>query len=280
MPPLITEKNIESDRSIEKSASTASSDENESLTSGEDGISKAINELRGEGSELKSQVFHLRTDVARSSSSLKKTVVVSVIILVLVLLATVVNLRTALIAAIEKSRESMKPNNGEVVALNAEMETLRATVKRVDERLDQLPAKTVEAAKPLESKASGIKPDCAKLPPDITTPAVDFSIQFPVGSAKLSPVTESTLDGIAKILALVPDRCVVIEGHTDSTGKEEKNIALSKERANSIVKYLAAKPGIERDHLVPLGKGSSNPAAGLDARDPLNRRVLFKLFAG
>lgn len=122
--------------------------------------------------------------------------------------------------------------------------------------------------------------DCASLPPDTKANAVDFAIQFQVGSAKISPASEATLGSIAKILALAPDRCVLVEGHTDATGNADKNMALSRDRAGSVVNYISAKAGIERKRLVPLGKGSSSPAAGLDPRDPKNRRVVFKVVAG
>ena len=107
--------------------------------------------------------------------------------------------------------------------------------------------------------------------------AVDFAIQFQIGSAKISPASESTLGSIAKILALAPDRCVLVEGHTDATGSADQNMALSRERAGSVVNYICNKAGVERKRLVPQGKGSSSPAAGLAPTDPRNRRVVFKV---
>ncbi len=128
------------------------------------------------------------------------------------------------------------------------------------------------------SPAAGL--DCANLPPDVRSNAVDFAIQFQVGSAKVSPSSEATLGSIAKILALAPDRCVLVEGHTDASGSADKNMALSKDRAGSVVSYIVEKAGIERKRLVPIGKGSSSPAAGLAPTDPKNRRVVFKVVAG
>ena len=122
--------------------------------------------------------------------------------------------------------------------------------------------------------------DCASLPADVKTSAVDFAIQFQAGSAKISPASEGTLGAIAKILALAPNRCVLVEGHTDASGSADKNMALSKDRAASVVNYISEKSGIERKRLVPLGKGSSTPASGLDPYDPKNRRVVFKVVVG
>ncbi|MDK9702028.1 MAG: OmpA family protein [Sulfuritalea sp.] len=122
--------------------------------------------------------------------------------------------------------------------------------------------------------------DCANLPADVKTNAVDFAIQFQVGSARISSASEATLGSIAKILALAPDRCVIVEGHTDVSGNADKNMVLSRDRANSVVNYITEKAGVERKRLVPLGKGSSSPAAGLAPTDPRNRRVVFKVVTG
>lgn len=122
--------------------------------------------------------------------------------------------------------------------------------------------------------------DCAGLPPGVRTIGVDFAIQFRVGSAVVSPTSERTLNQIARILALSPERCVIVEGHTDATGNYERNLELSHDRANSVVNFISDRNGIDRRRLVPIGKGSSDPVQNLDARDPKNRRVVFKVVTG
>jgi len=109
---------------------------------------------------------------------------------------------------------------------------------------------------------------------------VDFAIQFNVGSATVSPASQGTLDQISKVLALSPDRCVIVEGHTDSSGNYDKNMALSRDRAASVVNFISTRNGIDRKRLVPVGKGSSDTMQNLDARDPKNRRVVFKVVTG
>ena len=179
--------------------------------------------------------------------------------------------------------------SGQAVAADDEAAKLKELERAMTAPGDGEPAKKKmrtraivfdNAGSPAAASAPAAALDCANLPADVKTNAVDFSIQFQVGSAKISPASEATLGSIAKILALAPDRCVLVEGHTDSTGNADKNMALSRDRAGSVVNYIAEKAGIERKRLVPLGKGSSNPAAGLDARDPRNRRVVFKVVAG
>jgi outer membrane protein OmpA-like peptidoglycan-associated protein len=181
--------------------------------------------------------------------------------------------------------------NGQAVAADDEAAKLEALQRAMTAPGDGEPAKKKVRTRAIVFDNAGSAPaasaaapagalDCASLPPDVKANAVDFAIQFQVGSAKVSPASEATLGSIAKILALAPDRCVIVEGHTDATGNADKNMALSRDRAGSVVNYIAEKAGIERKRLVPLGKGSSSPAAGLAPTDPKNRRVVFKVVAG
>jgi OOP family OmpA-OmpF porin len=184
--------------------------------------------------------------------------------------------------------------SGQAVAADDEAAKLEALQRAMTAPGDGEPAKKKvrtraivfdkEGSAPAASAAAPAAPaaalDCASLPPDAKANAVDFAIQFQVGSAKVSPSSEATLGSIAKILALAPDRCVIVEGHTDATGNSDKNMALSKDRAGSVVNYISDKAGIERKRLVPIGKGSSNPATGLAPTDPKNRRVVFKVVTG
>lgn len=138
----------------------------------------------------------------------------------------------------------------------------------------------MEAAAPVASvTAAPVARDCYGLPPDVRSTGVDFPIQFNVGSAVISPSSESTLNLIAKSLAL-NERCVIVEGHTDASGNYDRNLQLSRERAESVINFLTSRSGIDRKRLVPVGKGSSDPLKNLDSRDSKNRRVVFKVVTG
>jgi outer membrane protein OmpA-like peptidoglycan-associated protein len=57
-------------------------------------------------------------------------------------------------------------------------------------------------------------------------------------------------------------------------------MALSRDRANAVVIFIATRHGIDRKRFVPVGKGSTETMPNLDARDPKNRRVVFKVVTG
>jgi outer membrane protein OmpA-like peptidoglycan-associated protein len=130
---------------------------------------------------------------------------------------------------------------------------------------------------PLLPVRSGSMDACGQAVVQQSARTVDFTIQFKVGSAEILPHSESRLREIGQLLQLAPDRCVVIEGHTDATGNPERNIVLSQDRANAVVQFLAGKAGVNPKRLLPVGKGSTEPIKSLDAKDPKNRRVAFKV---
>lgn len=131
----------------------------------------------------------------------------------------------------------------------------------------------------VKAAAAGSK-DCQSLPPGVEGVAVDFAINFNVGSATIAPSSEATLSQIGKVLALNSSSCIVVEGHTDSSGNADKNMVLSRGRAESVVNFVSSNSGIDRKRLVPLGKGSSDPLKSLSSSDPRNRRVVFKVIGG
>jgi OOP family OmpA-OmpF porin len=71
---------------------------------------------------------------------------------------------------------------------------------------------------------------------------------------------------------------IMITGHTDSSGPEPGNIALSRERAEAVRDALVAR-GIPADGLRASGVGSRDPVDGLAPGDPANRRIEFSVIA-
>ena len=142
----------------------------------------------------------------------------------------------------------------------------------------QPPVNAVAQTGVQEKDKGGRQPvDCSKLPADPKVTAVDFVISFKVNSSEIAPSSEALLVQIAKVLNLSPERCVLVEGHTDASGSYEKNLLLSENRANSVVKFISEKAEVDGRRLVAVAKGPSEPMKNTDPRDPKNRRVVFKV---
>ena len=84
------------------------------------------------------------------------------------------------------------------------------------------------------------------------------------------------LDEVAAALRPCLGGIIAITGHTDSSGNERRNIALSRERAEA-VRYALIERGIPEEGLRASGIGSSRPVEGLDSNDPANRRIEFSV---
>lgn len=108
-------------------------------------------------------------------------------------------------------------------------------------------------------------------------------VLFDVNSATLDSDGRATLEDVAGVLEEYPKTAVVVQGHTDATGSEEHNQALSERRATSVRGYLAGR-GVDADRLAAIGYGEGYPVASNDSESGRrqNRRVdiLLKANAG
>lgn len=107
--------------------------------------------------------------------------------------------------------------------------------------------------------------------------AISDKVQFETGKADLKPVSHALLDEVIAVLQANPQiELVHVEGHTDSTGSPDFNRKLSKQRAESVVKYMASK-GIAKARIEPHGYGPDRPIAdnAYDDGREANRRVEF-----
>jgi len=97
---------------------------------------------------------------------------------------------------------------------------------------------------------------------------------FETNRANLRSDHLPTLNSIVKYLVLHPERSVKISGHTDDTGSEEHNLALSKRRADTVAEYLT-KNGVSANRVETFGRGSAKPidTNDTDAGRKKNRRV-------
>ncbi len=102
-------------------------------------------------------------------------------------------------------------------------------------------------------------------------------IFFETNSDKLKIASLTQLDELVIILKRYEGANLIIEGHTDSQGKDEYNLNLSQRRTESVKKYLMAN-GIFESRLTAIGFGESKPIAdnSTSTGRAKNRRVELK----
>ncbi|HSN85837.1 MAG TPA: OmpA family protein [Thermoanaerobaculia bacterium] len=102
----------------------------------------------------------------------------------------------------------------------------------------------------------------------------ESDVLFDTDSSSIDSDGRATLEDVASVLGEYPKTAVVIQGHTDATGSEEHNDALSERRANSVRGYLASR-GVDPDRMSAIGMGEGYPVASNDSESGKrqNRRV-------
>lgn len=99
-------------------------------------------------------------------------------------------------------------------------------------------------------------------------------VQFEFDRSRLTDEARGVLDEAVGLLKDQPATSVVVEGHTDASGSDSYNQALSERRAAAVADYLAAE-GVDRTRLRPVGKGEGQPVADNETEEGrrMNRRV-------
>jgi outer membrane protein OmpA-like peptidoglycan-associated protein len=99
-------------------------------------------------------------------------------------------------------------------------------------------------------------------------------IRFIPDTASFLPEEQPRLDTIAQALKKVPDRTILIEGHTAAVGLPEGEMKLSVERARKMIEELV-KRGIPAGRFIYKGWGGLKPLGDNSAEEGrrLNRRV-------
>ena len=108
----------------------------------------------------------------------------------------------------------------------------------------------------------------------------DAGLLFDTGADALAVASKQGLTDFAEVLQEFPDTELVIEGHTDSVGKESYNEMLSKQRAQSVVSFLGQQ-GVIATRMMSIGHGENRPVADNSTvtGKQLNRRVEVKITA-
>ena len=108
----------------------------------------------------------------------------------------------------------------------------------------------------------------------------DAGVLFGVDQSNLTTAAQSKVKELATILNKYPDTYVLVEGHTDATGSDSHNMALSERRAKAVVDFLRQQ-SIASARLKTAWYGKAQPKATNDteAGRSQNRRVEFAIYA-
>jgi OOP family OmpA-OmpF porin len=107
-------------------------------------------------------------------------------------------------------------------------------------------------------------------------------LQFDYGDAGIRPEFDKDLQVAADFIKAHPGSRILVEGHTDSIGSVESNLALSKARAAEVRRYLVEKYNLDAGRIETEGFGEARPVADNATPDGRlrNRRVVITVLPG
>lgn len=103
---------------------------------------------------------------------------------------------------------------------------------------------------------------------------------FDVDKSELREASRENIASLAKVLQKYADTNILIEGHTDSTGSDEHNLELSRNRAGSVANYLGTL-SVQASRFSIQGYGEAQPLASNETVEgrQTNRRVDLAIMA-
>jgi outer membrane protein OmpA-like peptidoglycan-associated protein len=151
-----------------------------------------------------------------------------------------------------EARDMAAQKSAELAAANAHSEHDQALIAQQEAQLQELNAKKTEHG----------------------TVITLGDVLFGAGQAKLKSRGMRSVQKLADFLEQYPQRKVLIEGYTDSTGSTRLNQELSERRANA-VRAALSDAGVSHDPIMTRGYGKAFPVADNNtaANRQLNRRV-------
>ncbi|PKV51314.1 outer membrane protein OmpA-like peptidoglycan-associated protein [Aquimarina sp. MAR_2010_214] len=105
-------------------------------------------------------------------------------------------------------------------------------------------------------------------------------VYFATNKSDINSKSKANLKKLAGIFKEYPDTNIIVEGHTDSTGDDSYNMALSQRRANAVTNYLVSQ-GISKSRLTTYAHGETLPKYdnATPAGRAKNRRVELGIVA-
>lgn len=146
-------------------------------------------------------------------------------------------------------------------------------------KAEQFIALMEERLEQLDARAACIGAGCA-VEEAVSMRARDILASFELNSDRLTAASREVLDEFVRAIKRDSLGLVfVIQGHTDASGDEAYNQALSERRAGAVAAYIAAA-GIDPSRLVTRGVGEHGLDPEWAPTDPRNRRVVWDIGVG
>lgn len=171
----------------------------------------------------------------------------------------------------DEAQKAQLQAQADAATLEAQRNEIAAERDRIQKDRDALSQRLTGALQGVATTRSTARGVVVSLP----------GILFDTNKATLKMEAQLGLAKMAGVLTVFPDMNLRVEGYTDSTGTDEINLPLSRERAQSVASFLKQQ-GIAAQRIVTEGYGSKFPVASNATPEGRaeNRRVEVVLAEG
>src|SRR5690606_32721799 len=173
-----------------------------------------------------------------------------------------------IVSFIEALRERSEQTENDLDAGRARIAELEEEIRDLDEQLGGVSKERVALVQRLEAE-NRLREQFATVESMFTRDEARVSregnrivlrlvgLTFPSGQSDVSPSHRELLDKVRRAADVFPSSQITIEGHTDSYGGDEANMALSRRRAEAVSAYLSTQLGVPALRLTAVGYGET-----------------------
>ncbi len=195
-----------------------------------------------------------------------------------------------LVAYIEDLREQQLEYELDLRTSRARVNDLEEEIRELDERLGGVSQERVALIQRLEAEER-VRQQFATVEQLFSRDQARVSrenneivlrmvgLTFASGQADVDEAHRGLLEIVRQAIDVFPSSQAVIEGHTDSYGSDELNLALSRRRAESVSSYLTEELGVPAFRLSAIGYGETRPIANNETAQgrERNRRIDIRI---
>ena len=193
---------------------------------------------------------------------------------------------TELVAYIEGLREQASQAERDLSDTRTRVGELEEEIRDLDERLGGVSQERVALVQRLEAEAR-IREQFASIENMFTRDEARVSregnrmiirlvgLTFQSGQDVVRPAYRALLEKVQQAAEVFPRSQITIEGHTDSYGADETNLALSRRRAEAVSAFLTSQLNVPAFRISSVGYGETQPIANNDTEQgrERNRRI-------
>lgn len=191
-----------------------------------------------------------------------------------------------LVAYIEGLREQASQAERDLTDTRARVGALEDEIRDLDQRLGGVSQERVALVQRLEAEArireqfaaieNMFERDEARVSREGNRMVIRLvGLTFASGQDVVRPAYRSLLEQLKQAADVFPRSQVTIEGHTDSYGGDENNLALSRRRAEAVGAFLTTELQMPVSRISSVGYGETQPIANNDTEQgrERNRRI-------